>query len=91
MLTKSDLKLIKAMFGEQESKTNEKFSRVDEKFSRVDEKFKMLENTLIEFKDAILGEIKSLREDIAIVTGYRDMIEDHETRIEKLEQKNRIS
>ena len=40
---------------------------------------------MIMFKDQILHEIIKLREDITIVIGYRDMIEDHEVRIDKLE------
>jgi len=42
---------------------------------------------MIMFKDQILHEIIKLREDITIVIGYRDMIEDHEVRIDKLEVK----
>ncbi|MFA6016624.1 MAG: hypothetical protein WC744_00885 [Patescibacteria group bacterium] len=40
---------------------------------------------LINFKDSILSEIIKLREDIEVVIGYRDLIEDHGNRIEKLE------
>lgn len=42
---------------------------------------------IILFKDQILHEIQKLRDDVAIVIGYRDMIGDHETRIEILEVK----
>jgi len=35
---------------------------------------------LIDFKDAILHEIRDLRDDITVTTGYRDMLEDHENR-----------
>ncbi len=40
---------------------------------------------IINFKDSILTEIIKLREDVAVVTGYRNLIEDHDKRIEKLE------
>lgn len=40
---------------------------------------------ILQFKDEILFEIKGIREELAIVVGYRDRIEDHEERIEKLE------
>ena len=36
--------------------------------------------------DEILGEIKAMREELTVVTGYKDQIEDHETRIEKIEE-----
>ena len=45
-----------------------------------------LKDNLVTFKDEILGEIKSMREEVAVVTGYKDEIEDHETRIGKLEE-----
>ncbi|EKE13989.1 MAG: hypothetical protein ACD_12C00724G0011 [uncultured bacterium] len=40
---------------------------------------------LVNFKDSILSEIIKLREDIEVVIGYRDQIEDHDQRIGKLE------
>ncbi len=70
MLTQSDMK-----------KLEEKFITKDE-FHR---EFKSVKDLIIEFKDQILHEIKGLREDVAIVTGYKDQIEDHETRIETIE------
>lgn len=44
---------------------------------------------LVNFKDAILHEILAMREQLSIVIGYRDQIEDHEIRIEKIETKVR--
>ena len=41
------------------------------------------------FKDDILFEIKAMREELAIVIGYRQRIEDHEERIEVLESENK--
>jgi hypothetical protein len=40
---------------------------------------------LINFKDSILSEIIKLREDVTVIIGYRDLIENHDKRIEKLE------
>jgi hypothetical protein len=37
--------------------------------------------------DKIMGEIKAMREELAIVTGYEDKIEDHEDRITAVEKK----
>ncbi len=44
-----------------------------------------LRRDIVDFKDSILSEIIKLREDIEVVIGYRDMIENHDQRIEKLE------
>lgn len=44
---------------------------------------------LIQFKDDILFEIKAMREELAVVIGYRQMIENHEERIEVLEQQSK--
>ena len=41
---------------------------------------------VLEFKDAILKEIKDMRDEVAIVGGQRDMLEDHELRIETVEK-----
>ena len=46
---------------------------------------------MVTFKDEILKEIQDLRADVAITTGYRDMIEDHDQRIEVLEKSARIA
>ena len=44
-----------------------------------------LEGKILEFKVEILGEIKSLREEVHVTAGYRDLIANNEKRIEKLE------
>lgn len=46
-----------------------------------------LKNDILSFKDQILFEINKLRDDVTVTTGYRDMIQDHEARIETLEAK----
>lgn len=44
-----------------------------------------LKNEILLFKDAILFEIKSLREEVVMIGGMRDMVENHEIRLAKLE------
>ena len=44
-------------------------------------------NNILTFKDQILHEIIKLREDMTIVEGWSDRMEDHEVIIEKLEKK----
>lgn len=73
MLIKSDIKLISQLFSDEFS----------EKFSDAR---KQLKEDLLDFKDEILSEVQKLREDVNVVTGYKDQIEDHETRIGKLEK-----
>lgn len=51
---------------------------------------KRLENQVLEFKDAILHEITKMRDEVAIVGGQRDMLEDHDQRIETIEKHLRI-
>lgn len=46
-----------------------------------------LKNDILSFKDQVLFEINKLRDDVTVTTGYRDMIQDHEVRIETLEAK----
>ncbi|QQG43989.1 MAG: hypothetical protein HYW86_03955 [Candidatus Roizmanbacteria bacterium] len=45
-----------------------------------------LKEDIVLFKDEILYEIIDLRDDISVVVGYRDLIEDHEQRITNLEK-----
>ncbi len=54
----------------------------------MNSKFKQMEENIVLFKDQILHEIVDLRDDVAVVTGYRNMIEDHEQRLQVLEKKN---
>jgi len=48
--------------------------------------FKILKDDVVQFKDEILHEIINLRDDNAVLTGYRGMIEDHDVRIVKIEK-----
>lgn len=41
---------------------------------------------VITFKDAILKEIKDMRDEVAIVGGQRDMLEDHDQKIGTIEK-----
>jgi len=54
-------------------------NKLKEIFVTKDE-FKDLKNDIVTFKDEILHEIIKLRDDITVIIGYRDMIEDHEQR-----------
>ena len=60
-------------------------NKLKEIFVTKDE-FKDLKNDIVTSKDEILHEIIKLRDDITVIIGYRDMIEDHEQRIIKLEK-----
>ncbi|EKD87558.1 MAG: hypothetical protein ACD_36C00024G0002 [uncultured bacterium] len=46
---------------------------------------------IVTFKDAILKELKDMREEITLIVGYKDQIEDHEDRIDRLEKKTGTS
>jgi len=61
----------------------------DKDISKLEKKFATKDN-LVNFKDEILHEIKGLREEITLVIGYKDEIEDHEYRIERLEKHAKI-
>jgi len=70
--------------------TNSDINKLKETFATKDE-LQMakndLKNDLVNFKDAILHEILAMRDELSIVLGYREQIEDHEHRLEKLEKK----
>ncbi len=82
-MTKEDFKVESKKFA-----TKEDLKIALEKYATKDDLFNVtrgLKNDIIDFKDSILTEIIKLREDITVVIGYSDRIEDHDQRIEKLE------
>lgn len=71
MLSKSDIDKLKAVFA-----TKDDLKGLEMKF----------EDKVVSFKDEILTEIRNLRVDVTIVTGYRDMMEQHEVDIEAIKK-----
>ncbi|OGK46813.1 hypothetical protein A3A93_06150 [Candidatus Roizmanbacteria bacterium RIFCSPLOWO2_01_FULL_38_12] len=60
----------------------------------LENKFVKLNDDIYLLKDEIIGEVKHMQDEFSILTGYRDMIEDHDVRIVKLENnvlKNKTS
>ncbi|MEK7597697.1 MAG: hypothetical protein AAB441_03580 [Patescibacteria group bacterium] len=81
MITDADVKKIEKALAKSFTTKGD-----SERFATKDDlKNYATKDDLINFKDSILSEIIKLREDIEVVIGYRDMIEDHDQRIEKLE------
>jgi predicted S18 family serine protease len=79
MLTKKDLSQIRNLMVEVVVQYTQKFSTKSE--------FKELKNDIAQFKDDILKEIVSLREEVTIVGGFRERIDEHEIRLDKVEKK----
>lgn len=84
-LTKSDIQAIRTGL---KPDLNALEKRVNENIATSE---KRVNENIVSFKDEILKEIQDLRADVAITTGYRDMIEDHDQRIEVLERKTGIA
>jgi len=97
MLTNLDIKKLKEIFLTKEDMqrfvTKDEYHRTTIDILDLIKAFRQelksdiqdLKNDIVTFKDEILHEIVKLREDVAVVVGYRDMIENHEQRIGKLE------
>lgn len=81
MLTKRDISLLKQAFKE-DFLTKEEAQRIFATKNGLVE----LREDILTFKDEILHEITAMRDEIGILVGYRDMIEDHENRLQKLEK-----
>lgn len=87
-VTKEDMIKIVADFMEftrlqfQQSHEEIKALRIE-----MSHELRSMRDDIITFKDEMLGEMSDLRDDVAVVTGYRDLIADHEERITKLEKK----
>lgn len=83
MITDADVKKLKNVFAtkkELEATTIELVKYIGEVKTE-------LKNDILDFKDQIMHELNKIRDDITVVVGYRDRIEDHEVRIETLEAK----
>lgn len=69
--------------------TNKDLTKIDQLIrKRTQESEKRVKNAIkediLQFKDEVLGELQDLRDDVAVVTGYRQMLEDHDQDLEKL-------
>jgi len=86
-LTKLDLQLIRKIVREEVRKEVKKeISTEVLPFKNEMYEFKNdIKNDILQFKDDILHEIIGLREDMAILTGYRGQLENHENRLEVVE------
>jgi hypothetical protein len=78
-LTTRDLQLIRKIVNEEVKK------QISTEVTPLKTEMSSFKNDLLQFKDDILGEIIKLREDMAVLTGYRGMIENHENRLEVVE------
>lgn len=93
MITNSDIAKLKAVFATKDDLKG--FAKKDDlKALATKDDLKGLENRFEDkvtgFKDEILTEIQNLRADVAIVTGYRDMIEQHETDIDAIKKRLKL-
>ena len=80
MLTKKDIQTLKDTFA-----TKEDLNSVKEDLNSLREDFRELRNDVLTFKDELMFQILAMRDELSVVIGYRNHIEDHEIRIEKLE------
>lgn len=49
------------------------------------EEFTGFKDQTLTLLDKVMGELKAIREDHTITSGYKDQLENHETRISKIE------
>src|SRR5205823_119235 len=96
MLTQSDTKLIRQLIKvtvKELLEENNRYLVTKKDLGKYptkddfDELKAELKDIIITFKDEIYHEILNLRDDMAVVRGWRDMLEDHEDRIDKIETK----
>ncbi len=66
---------------------NNTLAKHDLQFMKLENKIDSIKNDVAKFEDKVMGVIRDMRDEIAVLVGYKDDIEDHGVRIEKLEQK----
>ena len=94
-LTKNDIKEILSELNELQTKQLKReiflikntLAKHDLLFMKLDNKIDKIDNDVLIFKDEVMGVVRDMREEISILVGYKDDIEDHGVRIGKLEQK----
>lgn len=87
MLNQDDRKFIANMYGE----TRKEFTRKTETFKNqtieaIKKEAKKVRSDIAKFTSEILGKLANMEDNLTITEGYSDKLENHEERIEKLEQ-----
>lgn len=59
---------------------------LSDKVNSLSNKFDEFKNKVYELFDKLMGELKAIREEQTIIVSYKEQIEDHETRIGKIEE-----
>ncbi|HRN69929.1 MAG TPA: hypothetical protein PLS49_01980 [Candidatus Woesebacteria bacterium] len=62
-------------------------NEIDQFKDEVIHEFGIMRSEIDQFKDEVTGAILEMRDEVAVLTGYKDDIEEHEVRIDKLEEK----
>lgn len=65
---------------------SERVDSLSERFDSLSQKFDEFKNRIFDLLDKVMGELKAIREEQTIISGYKDQIEDHDTRIGKIEE-----
>jgi len=69
--------------------TQKDFDEIEEIIDKkLEEKIKFLptKDEFFSKMDGLMGEVKAIREEQAVISGYKNQLENHETRITKLEE-----
>lgn len=86
--TKEDLKRFatKEDLDKLEIRTGQSFIEVKERIDGLEDQFKDLKSEVLRMEDHIIKEIKSMQLDLQVATSHRRELDNHETRITKLER-----
>ncbi len=80
-----DYKQIQAFLG---TLVKNEFSAIKEE---LEEQHKEIRNDILNFKDEIIGEIGDLKQETSVISNYRQLIANHESRISTLEKTSQQS
>lgn len=85
-LAKKDI-ILQVSLNVTENVTKNVTKNVTESISeKFDQKLAQFKNEIITLLDKVMGELKAIREEQTIIVSYKEQIEDHETRIGKIEE-----
>jgi len=95
LATKDDIKNMATKDDIKNMATKDDIRRLDNKIwmteqnfdQKLDDKFRHYMDMILRSQDKVVKELADMRDEFDTMVGYRDQLEDHETRIESLESR----
>jgi chromosome segregation ATPase len=89
-----ELKIIKAEIRHLKEENKLTVARIRVLTNKLEDEAALIREQNLEYKDAVLGEIKDMHDELTVTLGqyarHEETLENHEERISRFEQKNAV-